>query len=188
MFSDSKTLVVVYRDELLVNKLKKLVETRVDVDEDQATRLMEDSINIVAWTEKVWLEQKKAGNITSKVLYIGDIKGTDKLIPVVDIKFNDYGAKFGWAGNQAIVFADSSKIKDETAYSNFLRELSKLPVPDILKKDKKAHLEVKKVEFLDKVAKKIQGVFDKRAEINQQLLTYAIFNFYYDGLKSFIEA
>ena len=42
----------------------------------------DDSINIVSWTEKVWLGNKKAGNIKDKVLFLGEIKGTDKLIPV----------------------------------------------------------------------------------------------------------
>lgn len=70
MFGMPKTLIVVYKDEMLMNQLKKLVETN------------DDSINIVSWTEKVWLGNKKAGNIKDKVLFLGEIKGTDKLIPV----------------------------------------------------------------------------------------------------------
>ena len=184
MFSESKTLIVVYKDELLVNQLKKLVETKKNIDENPSVRVIDDPINIVAWTEKVWLEQKRAGNITSKVLYIGDIKGTDKLIPVVDVKFNDYGAKFGWAGNQAIVFADPSVIKDCDLYSDFLRELNKLSLPDILKEDKNAHFKIKRAAFLNKIA----DAFTGKAGVKQQLLAYALIKFYYGGLRDFIEA
>lgn len=52
MFETKKTLIVVYKDELLMNQLKKMVETHDDMDNDViGTR--DDSINIVSWTEKV---------------------------------------------------------------------------------------------------------------------------------------
>lgn len=92
--------------------------------------------NIVSWTEKVWLGNKKAGNISGKILFLGDIKGTDKLIPVIDVKFDEYGVQFGWAGNQAVLFADPKALTKREAYDAFLEKLSDLPVPDFLKKAK----------------------------------------------------
>lgn len=77
-----KTLIVVYKDEMLMNQLKKLVETNDDSESGDIVGTTDDSINIVSWTEKVWLGNKKAGNIKDKVLFLGEIKGTDKLIPV----------------------------------------------------------------------------------------------------------
>ena len=62
MFETKKTLIVVYKDELLMNQLKKMVETHDD-SEDQIVGTRDDSINVVSWTEKVWLGNKKAGNI-----------------------------------------------------------------------------------------------------------------------------
>lgn len=132
MFETKKTLIVVYKDELLMNQLKKMVETHDDTDEGiVGTR--DGSINIVSWTEKVWLANKKAGNIQGKILYLGDIKGTDKLIPVLDVKFDDSGVRYGWAGNQAVLFADPKTIIDRKSYDEFLTKLSNLPVPDFLK-------------------------------------------------------
>ena len=104
MFYDTKTLIVVYKDEMLVNQLKKLVETNDDTQEGAVVGTRDDSIKIVSWTEKIWLNNKKAGNIDSKVLFLGDIKGVDKLIPVLDLKFDSYGVKYGWAGDQAAVW------------------------------------------------------------------------------------
>ena len=132
MFETKKTLIVVYKDELLMNQLKKMVETHDDNDESiVGTR--DDSINIVSWTEKVWNGNKKAGNIQGKILFLGDIKGTDKLIPVLDVKFDDCGVKYGWAGNQAVLFVDPKVLTDRKAYDEFLQKLSTLPVPNFLK-------------------------------------------------------
>ena len=132
MFETKKTLIVVYKDELLMNQLKKMVETRDDSEEDIiGTR--DDSINIVSWTEKVWLGNKKAGNIQGRILFLGDIKRTDKLIPVIDVKFDDCGVKYGWAGNQAVLYADPKSLTDRKAYDDFLNKLSELPVPAFLK-------------------------------------------------------
>ena len=132
MFETKKTLIVVYKDELLMNQLKKMVETHDDMDNDViGTR--DDSINIVSWTEKVWLGNKKAGNISGKILFLGDVKGTDKLIPVIDVKFDDSGVKYGWAGNQAVLYVEPKALTNREGYDAFLEKLSDLPVPDFLK-------------------------------------------------------
>lgn len=135
MFGMTETLIVVYKDEMLVNQLKKMVETKDDKDNEQiGTR--DGSINIVAWSEKVWLANKKAGNIKDKVLFLGDVKGTDKLIPVIDVKFDEYGVRFGWAGNQAVLFVDSKAISKREDYLEFIEKLSLLPVPTMIKEPK----------------------------------------------------
>lgn len=135
MFETKKTLIVVYKDEMLMNQLKKLVETHDD-DENGVVGSRDDSINIVSWTEKVWLGNKKAGNIQGKILFLGEVKGTDKLIPVIDIKFDECGVKLGWAGNQAVVYADPKVLTTREDYDAFLKKLSALPVPSFLKSTK----------------------------------------------------
>lgn len=135
MFETKKTLIVVYKDELLMNQLKKMVGTHDD-NEQGIVGTRDDSINIVSWTEKVWLGNKKAGNIQGKILFLGEIKGTDKLIPVIDVKFDECGVKFGWAGNQAAVFANPKILTIREDYDAFLKKLSALPVPAFLKTTK----------------------------------------------------
>lgn len=137
MFETRKTLIVVYKDELLINQLKKMVETHDD-NGQSIVGTRDDSINIVSWAEKVWLGNKKAGNIQGKILFLGDIKGTDKLIPVIDVKFDECGVKFGWAGNQAIVYADPKVLTTRESYDGFLDKLSALPVPEFLKAKKES--------------------------------------------------
>lgn len=58
MFYEPQTLIIVYKDEMLVNQMKKMIETKDDTD-DSVTGTRDNSINVVAWTEKVWLANKK---------------------------------------------------------------------------------------------------------------------------------
>ncbi len=132
MFETKKTLIVVYKDELLMNQLRKMIET-CDDTEGRVVGTKDGSINIVAWDEKVWLQNKKAGNIQGKILFLGDVKGTDKLIPVIDVQFSDSGVKYGWAGNQAVVFADTKALVSREDYDAFLKKFAFMPVPDFLK-------------------------------------------------------
>ena len=119
----AKTLIVVYKDELLANQIKKLVETNDDNGTNEVVGTRDNSIKIVSWNEKTWLSNKRAGNIDSKVLFIGNIKGVDKLIPVIDVKFNKYGVKYGWAGKQAVIYIDDKELSDTESYSEFLKAI-----------------------------------------------------------------
>lgn len=55
MMFGAETLIVVYKDEMLANQLKKLVETKDDIEGGKIVGTKDMSINIVSWTEKVWL-------------------------------------------------------------------------------------------------------------------------------------
>lgn len=162
MFGMAKTLIVVYKDEMLMNQLKKLVETNDDAESGEVVGTTDDSINIVSWTEKVWLGNKKAGNIKDKVLFLGDIKGTDKLIPVIDVVFDDSGVKFGWAGNQAILYSDIKALSDRDAYISFLEKLAELPIPEMVKKPQNIKIEEQTEESA--VADEIEIVEEKEVK------------------------
>ena len=137
MFETSKTLIVVYKDEMAMNQFKKIVENK-KLDCDTQIDDIPESINIVSWDQKTWLANKTAGNIKDKVLFLGDIKGADELLPVIDVLYSENGIKFGNAGSQAILYADLNYMSDEAKYNEFLDELLKMDVPDVLKKSYKA--------------------------------------------------
>lgn len=132
MFDTPKTLIVVYKDELLMNQLKKLIETKDDKD-GKVVGTKDGSVNIVSWTEKVWLDNKKTGTINDKVLYLGVLKGTASLIPTLDIKFTSFGANFGISGNQAVLWANPNALAKQDVYNLFLHKFFFLPVPAMLK-------------------------------------------------------
>lgn len=133
LFVEPKTLIVVYKEELFVNLLKKLVETKDDTSDETAVGTRDGSVHIVAWTEKIWRDQKKAGNINNKVLFLGEIKGSDKLIPIIDEKYNEFGIKYGWAGNQAIIYVDTKPLENIESYKEFFTKFCELPIPEHLK-------------------------------------------------------
>lgn len=202
-YREPTTLIVVYKDELLVNQLRKLIETKDDSNENTVVGTKDGSVQIVAWTEKIWLEQKKTGNITAKVLFLGDIKGTDKLVPVIDVKFDQYGVKYGWAGNQAILIANLKAMKTRENYASFIADLRQLPVPASVKEA------IKATENHKITVKKENGKFDVKGMLSaiganvadtakdtlsskkslvQQMLIYGVINLYNKDLESFIQA
>lgn len=160
MFETKKTLIVVYKDELLMNQLKKMIETNDDA-EDAVIGTKDDSINIVSWTEKVWLGNKKAGNIQGKILFLGDIKGTDKLIPVLDVKFDYRGVKYGWAGNQAALYVELEELTNREIYDEFLKKMSELPIPSFLKTMNEDVVENTGEDSVAEIVKQ-EGVEDKK--------------------------
>ena len=191
MFGEPITLIVVYKDELLLNLLKKLVETKDDIDEDHIIGVSDGSVRIVSWTEKVWLDQKKAGNINNKVLFLGKVKGWDKLIPVIDIKFDEFGIKYGWAGNQAILISEIKAFEDSNIYNSFLDQLNKYQIPESIKSDKVVIEE----DVKENVFTKVGGFFKKniidplspeqKKRLKQQYF-YGIQKLYENHLEEFI--
>ena len=131
MFGMEETLIVVYKDEMVLNQFKKLVESR---NRNQEYSANHPELNIIAWDEKTWLNNKKAGNIGGKILYLGELKGTKELIPVIDNKFQKYGVCFGWAGNQAVLYGNHKHFKTKEEYLEFVSALNQCSVPESIKK------------------------------------------------------
>ena len=215
-----KVLIVVYKDEMLLNQFKKLVETNDDLmqpgesGEAKIVGTVDDSINIISWTEKVWLDNKKGGNIKGKVLFLGNIQGTKDLIPVIDIKFDQFGIKYGWAGDQAVIAADINALGKKEDYQQFLSELEKMPVPKNLKTyiQEQNHQEQAKPE--EKPAPKnifesalgaiaiginaigkagsdliqwVNDVFKDKALVERQMLFFGVIRMYEDHLQAFMD-
>lgn len=202
-YTEPQTLVVVCKDEMLVNQLRKLVETKDDAGEDSVVGTRDGSVKIVAWTEKIWLEQKKAGNIESKVLLVGDIKGVDKLIPVLDIKFDDCGVRYGWAGNQAVITIDPKALRKEADYNAFLEKLNALPVPEVIKKKTSAAKDTAAkagvagaigsffglVGTIGAIGAGIAvSMFTNKTAVKQQMLFYGVLNLYNNHLEEYMQA
>ena len=193
-YGEPQTLIVVYKDEMIVNQLKKMVETKDDTNESNIIGTTDGSIRIVSWSEKVWLDQKKAGNVSNKVLFIGDIKGTEKLVPIIDIQFEEYGVKYGWAGNQAVVSVEPKAVKEKAVYEEFLSKVSAMPVPEIVKKNYYIDFNKKEDEnffknafsFVKKAAKEVGTVFTDNADIKRQMLFYGVINLYNKHLEQFV--
>lgn len=194
-----QTLIVVYRnrDEMAINQLRKLLETDDD-HEDRIVGVEDGSVEIVPWTEKVWIQNKEAGTIKSKVLLIDDIKGSDQLSPIMDIKYDKYGIIYGWAGSQALLTIDEKALKKKENYEKFLAELRTKVKNGVTKKEKKLGLNKRTVgkglatAFLPFVwpafaASLIKDGFDDGKIVRQQMLMLGMNELYYNHLDQFLK-
>lgn len=202
MIIESKPLLVIYKDkdEMILNELKKLVDTKDDNEDGSVVGTEDGTVKIVAWNEKTWLQNKKAGNtgdLADKILFIGDIKGTDKLEPVLNIKFDEHGIRYGIAGNQALLLVDVMKLYDDDSYNAFLEELRNITNLAISKKEKKRKAEkglLSMVKYVIPYAGPILLTKDAVSNIQdiqlvrEQMLFYGITKLYLNDLDSFMKA
>ena len=196
----TKTLIVVCKDEMYINQLRKLVETKDDGD-SSITGTQDGTIQIVAWDEKTWLAQKKAGNISNKVLFIGDIKGINKLLPIIDTQFNEYGVKYGWAGNQAAIWIEPQDISSEEIYVEFLKKFNELPIPEQYRVEipestkVAAPVAVGKQNLWNQLAAfgvnaflTVKDLLKDKTQVKNQMFFYGIIKMYFNDLDKYMNA
>lgn len=194
MCTEPKTLIVVYKDELVLNQLKKFVETNDDDKENGKIVGTEDgSVIIVAWNEKMWLEQKKAGTIDSKVLFIGNTKGIDKLAPIIDVKYDKWGIKYGWAGKQALLQVDETALLKRENYNAFLEAFKKAMLPR--KEEERLPVKIAKkggIFFLFGLiglsASVVADLFEDKNKVKQQQLLFGVAELYRKDLETFMKS
>ena len=199
MFEEATTLVIVYKDELLLNLLKKLIETNDDLDEDNIVGIKDGSVKIVSWSEKVWLSQKEAGNINNKILFIGKVKGWKSLLPLINDKISEHGIRFGWAGKQALLYSDVTALDNPTKYNEFLEKANTYHLPEEFRSQK---VEIKDEEekedkgfinnalgFIKQKAKPLVNILspEQRKKLKQQYI-YGVYKLYEEYLEEYINS
>ncbi len=207
MFVEPRNLLVVYKskDEISLNQLRKFVDTKDDDPENEKIVGTEDgTIKIIAWDEKTWIDNKKAGNsgyLDDKILFLGDIKGVDKLIPTLDIKFDEFGVSYGFSGKQAAIIVDPKPLNNPEIYDNFMKKLNEVcdastarekkyfdtrDLKDVAKKGVKYYFAA--ALFWPSVVGAVNhGVKDAKLVRNQQLL-YGISMLYLNDLDAFMKS
>ncbi|MCH1949089.1 hypothetical protein MCJ35_07735 [Enterocloster sp. OA13] len=200
MDGNRANLIVVYKDkdELALNLLRKLIEGKDDIEGEGIVGTEDDSIALIAWNEKIWLDNKKAGNICSKILFIGNVKGVENLIPIIDIKYNKYGIVYGWSGSQAVITVDSKSLKKKEEYDIFINDLRNKTNISIAASDKKVSKNKKTIlklggtltlPFIWPVlaGRHIKGVFDDKALVRKQQFLLGISELYLNHLDAFMK-
>ena len=208
MFDETRALLVVYKekDEMILNQLKKLVDTKDDVD-GTCVGTEDGTVSIISWEEKLWLQNKKAGNtgdLADKILFIGDIKGTEKLAPIIDLKFEKHGVSYGFAGKQALLKVNPKELSSREKYTNFLKELQSMTDLAIAKQDKKMKPGEKKqwaklgaVAALLAVSPIVAGIatgtiykdlYGDAKLVRNQMLIYGITQLYINDLDTYMKS
>ena len=190
------SLIVVYKekDELGVNQLRKLLETKDDTA-DSIVGVEDRTVKVVAWLEKVWLQNKATGKLDSKVLLIDDIKGAKNLLPIIEVKYNKHGITYGWAGNQAIISIEEKALTNKEDYESFLADLTAIADQigaEYGKKIAEDSAKILKEAWLTTVplvgsyfSGKLMG--DALKQVREQMLMFAITHLYLNHLDAFIK-
>ena len=76
--------------------------------------------DIECWEEKTWDVKRKTGPISSKVLFVGDIKDTESLTCFIDISYERWGICYGTNPRYALIKADTVYVKDAERYKAFM--------------------------------------------------------------------
>ena len=193
MFDEPQKLIVVYKDELVLNQLRKLIETNDDREDGEIVGTEDGTVAVIAWDEKMWLEQKKAGNIATKILFIGDVKGTDKLFPLLDIKYDKWGIKYGWSGKQAMIIVNDHYVSKRDHYNAFIEEFQAEQLPE----KKSASLPKKALIYggigvafglIGIGALAVNDLFKDKKKVRQQLYLFGIMEMYKNHLDEFMKA
>lgn len=211
MIGAKKKLIVVYekKDEMALNYLKQLVLTNDDNEEtEEVVGTKDGSVEIIAWTEKVYLDNVKTRNVSNKILFMDDIKGIKKIVPIMKVKYEGYGVKYGISGNSAVISIDEKELNEEAAYEAFQKlyqeELSKVDMKvsdEQLEKKKKKHSEAKQQRTMAILSNLIipgagasvvaTAIISGNKDIKmtrEMMFLYAITKFYLEEMEDFLNA
>lgn len=182
-------LVAVIKDDLLFNQLKKLIQSEDDESEEVIVGVRDGTCRIMRWDERKWLYRSRTDTLNAKTLVLGDVKGTEDGIKVMDVKFENYGVRYGWIGNCAYVAADRSCLRSKGMYEEFLKELAELPVPESISKTKKFRFNVKTALKLALATPLIaKDIYDDNVAVTRQMYFYGVIKFYFGHLEEFLHS
>lgn len=209
MFDNKKRLIVVYdkKDEIALNYLKQLVLTYDDNSETgEIVGTKDGSIEVIAWTEKVYLDNIKNRNIGNKVIFMDDIKGVEKITPIMKVKYDKYGVKYGVSGNNAVISIDEKVLDSDFEYEAFQKlykeELLKVDMNvsdeklEESKKTRKAAQRTRALAVVSSILAPGVGVAEVASAIatgkksikltREMMFLYAITKFYLEEMEEFI--
>ena len=104
---------------ILVCKDKQIAEDIVRVLISSEKIKGED---IEVWEEKTWDVKRKTGPVSSKMLFVGDVKDTEALSCFINIRYERWGVCYGINPRYAVIKADTVYVKDAQRYQAFLSE------------------------------------------------------------------
>ena len=209
MFDAKKKLIVVYekKDEIALNYLKQLVLSNDDnAETGEIIGTKDGSIEVIAWTEKVYLDNTKNRNVSNKIIFMDDIKGIEKIVPIMKVKYNKYGVKYGISGNNAVISIDEKELNSDNEYEAFQKlykdELMKVDMKvsdeklEENQKKRKAARRTKATAVLTNILVPGAGVVEVASAIatgkqnikltREMMFLYAITKFYLEEMEDFI--
>lgn len=197
METQPKQLIVVYKDELIAQQMRKMIEEHNQkLAAAHGDLAGPGPISVILHTSDAWDRDSVQGNSGDYVLFIGVQQKHDGLAQIMDVKYDSQGVRYGWSGKHAAITADTDALFKRDAYVDFLRDFANLPVqiPDALQQDgfsEALHGKADKftLPFLD--ALWVRTAAGNRVYIadlkRAQQLFFGAVTFYDDALETFLE-
>ena len=114
-----KELLLVYKDEFVVEYFRKVIEAMNQELDEEST-----PIDFIALSEKSWDLKKKTPPLDCKVVFVGAIKDMDALMCFIDTRYERWGIKYGFNPRYACILADTVFVKDKARYDAFMKDFN----------------------------------------------------------------
>ena len=184
---ETTELIVVCNDGMLSSLLRSLVETEDDFDEDNITGTRDGSVSLIVFNEKAWIAEQSESVFDGKILFIGNVKGTDDLQSRIDVKYDKLGVKYGWYENRAVISSSPKEIKSKEKYAELLSELQELPVQEKFKSNSKFKFNAAAVgKLLLATPLLLKDGYDESVALKRQQLILGICEMYKNDLEAFM--
>ena len=183
----STELIAVCKDPVLMSLLQDLVETNGDRNKEHDAGTGDGGISVIALNEKAWTAGQRENIIDGKVLFIGDVKGSDDLLKRIDVKYDRLGIQYGWCGNRALITASAKEIKENEKYLELLSALQELPIREKYKSNSKFKFDAAAVgKLLLATPLLLKDGYDEAVALKRQQLILGIYEMYKHDLATFM--
>ena len=180
------TLIIVCKNKILSAEMEKLISKEDDVDDKTIVGTKDGTVHTIIWNESAWEAFRDKLTIDDKILVIGKIKNT---IPLTSeqIRFEQFGVKYGWNNNIAMIDADPKFLSRTKTYKEFLSAISALEISDKMKKNAKIKFDwitAGKLAIFPPLL--IGDLLYEDAAIKEQQLSFGLYKFYMQDLAEFL--
>ena len=108
MFEKQVKKLIVVTDEKnkpYANYLIALISAKDD-KEGEVVGIADGSVEAVVWSEKNFTDNEPTLSSSAHVLFVGDTKLSKVQRGGLNIKYDDFGLKYGWLGKRAVMYVD----------------------------------------------------------------------------------
>lgn len=108
MFQKQVKKLIIVTDEKskpYANYLMALISAKDD-KEGEVVGIEDGSVEAVVWSEKNFLDNEPTLSSSAHVLFLGDTKLSKAQRGGLNIKFDNFGLKYGWLGKRAVMYVD----------------------------------------------------------------------------------
>lgn len=108
MFEKQVKKLIIVTDEKnkpYANYMMALISAKDD-KEDEVVGIADGSVEAVVWSEKNYADNEPTLSSNAHVLFLGDTRLSKSQRGGLNVKFDDFGLKYGWLGKRAVMYVD----------------------------------------------------------------------------------